>query len=97
MFCMENREELKLKRKIQMIVIAAMSLFFVLVVVVVFQCAIRINQGSTVNALSKENSSLAQQIQRAKEDEKYFSSPQFIYDYALRYLNRGRPGDKVFI
>lgn len=94
---MTEAEELKLKRKVQIIVIAAMSLFFVLVVVVVFQFAIRINQDSTKRSLAKQNASLEQQIEKAKDEAAYFDSEEFKYDYALRYLNRGRPNDKVFL
>jgi len=92
---MSDIDEKRLKRKVQLIVISAMSLFFVLVVAVVFTIAIRMNQQSTIRSLGKENISLEQQIERALNDATYFESEQFRYDYALRYLNRGRPGDKV--
>ena len=94
-FCMSDEQEKRLKRKVQLIVISAMSLFFILVTVVVYQFAIRINQTSTARSLESQNASLEEQIKFAEEDIKYFSSEQFKYDYALRYLNRGRPGDKI--
>jgi len=93
---MSDEQELKLKRRVQKIVITAMSLFFLLVTVAVFQFAIRINQTSQARALEKENAALETQIQRAKDDATYFGSEQFKYDFALRYLNRGRKGDKIF-
>ena len=92
---MLNEQELRLKRKVQAIVIAAMSLFFVLVTVVVFQFAIRINQENARKSLARENETLARQIELAKNDAAYFDSEQFWRDYALRYLNSGRPGDII--
>jgi len=91
-----DEEELKLKRKVKIIVTAAMSLFFVLVTVAVFQFAIRINRESTARALAKQNEVLAEQINRAQNDTAYFLSDDFKYDYALRYLNHGKDGDKVY-
>jgi len=93
---MSENQEIKLKRRVQKIVITAMSLFFLLVTVVVFQFAIRMNQKSTEASLRSSNKNLTDQINRAKADEEYFGSEQFKYDFALRYLNRGRPGDKLF-
>jgi len=94
---MSDVVELKLKRKVQIIVISAMSLFFVLATVVVFQFAIQIHQRSQVKAYTKENAAIQRKIDQAKEDTKYFDSDEFVYDYAVRYLNRGRPNDKIFI
>lgn len=93
----EAQEEVKLKRKVQGIVIAAMSLFFVLVTVVVFQFAIRIGQRSQVNALKKQNAALAKQTERALREADYFDSADFVYDFALMNENKGRPDDKIFI
>ena len=94
---MSEEVELKLKRKIQIVVVTAMSLFFVLVTVVVFQFAIRINQEMQIRALARDNARLEQQIEQAKDEEEYFNSPGFKYDYSLRHLNRGRPGDIVIL
>lgn len=93
---MTDGEEQKLKRKVQVIVISAMSLFFVLVTIVAFQFAIRINQRSTMNSLDKQNAALKRQIDTARDETKYFDSEEFKYDHALRRLNRGRPNDKIF-
>jgi cell division protein FtsB len=94
---MTEQSELKLKRRVQIIVITAMSLFFVLVTVVVFQFAIRINQNHQIKSLTKQNATLAEQTQRAQADAKYFDSDEFVRDFAIRFLNRGRPGDKIFL
>jgi len=93
---MSDAEEYKLKRRVKVFVVTAMSLFFVLVVVVVFQFAIRINNESTQNALEKQNEVLKQQIDRAKNDELYFRSEQFKRDYLFIIKNIGRLGDKTF-
>ena len=91
-----NTTEQKLKRKVQFIVAACLSLFFILVTVAVFQFAIRINQTNQEKALARQGEYLRQQIEHAEQDTAYFSSDQFKEDYALRYLNKGKPGDKIF-
>ena len=94
---MSEEVELKLKRRIQIIVVTAMSLFFVLVTVVVFQFAIRIHQDAQIRALAKANRQLDQKIEQAQLDKDYYDSHEFKYDYALRHLNGGRPGDIVVL
>ena len=94
---MNDEVENKLKRKVKTMVIAAMSLFFLLAVVAVFQFAIRINQTAQVNALIRQNEALAEQTSRAEQQAAYFDSDQFVRDFANRHLNRGRPGDKIFL
>ena len=91
-----NTQEQKLKKKVQIIVAACLSLFFVLVTVAVFQFAIRINQTAEERSLARQNAALSQQIDKAKHETAYFSSDRFKEDYALRYLNKGKPGDVVF-
>ena len=87
--------EQKLKKKVQIIVAACLSVFFVLVTVVVFQFAIRINQNNQVKAMTQQSEYLKQQIKQAEQDTIYFSSEQFKKDFELRYLNKGKPGDKI--
>ena len=94
---MSEEVELKLKRRVQIIVIAAMSLFFVLVTVVVFQFAIMIYDQSRIRSLEAHNRRLIEQRDRAEAEYKYFSDPEFQYDFALRFLNRGRPGDIIIV
>ena len=94
---MSEEVELKLKRRIQIVVVAAMSLFFVLATIVVFQFAIRMYQDAQIRALDKANRELEKQIQLAIDKGEYYSSSEFKYDYALRHLYRGRPGDIVIL
>ena len=91
-----NSQEQKLKKKVQFIVATALSLFFVLVTVVVFQFAIRLNQDAQAKALARQGEVLRKQIQQAELDTAYFESPEFQSDYALRYFNKGKQGDKIF-
>lgn len=92
---MEDPAEIRLKRKVKLFVVAAMSLFFVLVVVVVFQFAIRINQAAQIRALTKNNETIEKQIERAKNDAAYYLTKEFMYDYALRVYNRAPDGTRV--
>jgi len=94
---MSEIDELKLKRKVQLIVISAISLFFVLCTVAVFQFAMIINRNAQIRTLDRQNAALQLQIDRALDDAQYFDSDQFVYDFALRHLNRGRPNDRVFL
>jgi len=91
-----NAQEQKLKKKVQVIVATCLTLFFILVTIVVFQFAIRINQDGQERALKRQNDSLSQQINRAKYETEYFKTPEFQEDYALRYLNKGQQGDIIF-
>jgi len=94
---MSETEEIRLKRKVKIAVVAAMSLFFVLVVVAVFQFAIRINLSNQERTLAKQNDALAQQIERAENDIAYFRSEQFRRDLLLLYKNLGKNGDKIYV
>jgi len=92
---METTEQ-TLKKRVQIVVVVCLSVFFVLVTVVVFQFAIRINQSDREKTLARQNEALKRQIEKAQGDIEYFESDEFKEDYALRYLNKGKPGDKVF-
>ena len=91
-----NEQEQILKKRVQIVVAACLSLFFVLVTVVVFQFAIRINQDAQARALARQSDALRRQIEQAELDTAYFNSPEFPEDFAMRYLNKGKPGDKKF-
>jgi len=89
--------EAKKKRQIQVVVIAAMSLFFVLVTVAVFTTAWLTYLRAEERALAKHNTELREQIRLSKDELEYIQSEQFIYDQAMRYHNRGRPGDIIYL
>jgi cell division protein FtsB len=86
----------RLKRKVQYIVAGAMTLFFVLVTVLVFQFAVRLNLQNQESNLRSHSEYLKQQIAAAASDIEYFKSHRFVEDYALKYLNKGKPGDVIF-
>ena len=90
-----NKQEQMLKKRVQIIVAACLSLFFVLVTVVVFQFAIRMNQDAQARALARQTEVMRKQIEQAEQDIEYFNSPEFQRDYASRYQNKGKPGDAV--
>jgi len=94
---MSDIVELKLKRKVQAIVIAAMSLFFVLVTVAVFQFASLLGKRAQISALTKQNEAIARQTARALREADYYDSDDFMYDFALMNENKGRPDDKIFV
>ena len=94
---MSEELELKLKRRIQIIVVTAMSLFFVLVTAAIFTTAWHTSLTAEVNRWKNVNNTLEANIVRAQNDEIYYRSDEFKYDYALRHLDRGRPGDIVIL
>lgn len=79
-----NLQEQKLKKRVQVVVAACLSLFFVLVTVAVFQFAIRINQKNEEADLRAQSASLKRQIERAEHDKEYFESDEFKQDYLNR-------------
>ena len=83
--------EQKLKRRIQIIVAGCLTLFFVLVVVVVFQFTARINLDNEERAIRRQAEAIMRQIEIANMETEYFNSEQFRRDYVLRYNNHGRP------
>jgi len=89
--------EAKLKKKVQLIVASCLSLFFILCTVLIFQFAIRMNQDAQIRLLTDENNALVRQIDRARLDTTYFNSEQFRIDFALRFLNRGKSTDRIFM
>ena len=82
--CDMGQTELQLKKKIQIVVASCLTLFFVLVTVLVFQFAIRINQDNQIYNLQQENAALQRQIDRAQLDTNYFLSDQFRIDFIMR-------------
>ena len=89
-------QEKQLKKKIQLIVASALSLFFVLITVLAFQFAIRINQRNLERDLIAQSQLLSQQIQSANRDIDYYNSNKFAEDFALKYLGWGREGQVIF-
>jgi cell division protein FtsB len=94
---MSEEIELRLKRRIQVIVVAAMSLFFVLVTVLVFQFGILIYQDVQKNAFARDNAAYEEKIRQAQHDMTRLDDPDFIEELALRYHNRARPGDIIVL
>ena len=83
-----NPQEQKLKKKVQIIVASCLTLFFILVTVVVFQFAIRMNQDAQARALARQNETMRKQIEKAEQDIEYFNSPEFQKDYANIYQTK---------
>jgi len=86
----------QLLNRVRWIVVGSVALLFVLVVVLVFQIAIRLNSNSTVAALEREQEALQNQLINAERDISYFQSPEFIEDWAREHLGLGRPGQSIF-
>ena len=78
-----------------MIVIASMTIFFGLVITLVFQTGIRINQRNQINALESELSRLERQADGAERDITFYESQGAVTEFALarRFM---RPGTTVF-
>lgn len=88
--------EKKLKRKVQLIVVGAMSFFFILVTVITFQFAIRGNQRGREKNLLAEKQRLETQLADIRRDMFYLSTLDFINDYALYVMGWGKIGQINF-
>jgi len=84
----------RLTRRVQMIVVGSVALFFVLVVVLSFQIAIRVNHRNQETALAAQRYNLEQQIQGAERDLDFFQTDRFIEEFALSQ-GWARPGQGV--
>lgn len=90
--------EKKLKKKVQLIVGFAMTFLFVLVTVITFQFAVRINQRVMEANLNKESARLAQELSNAQNDIYYMTEEyeKFLEEYALKVLGWGKEGQPLF-
>lgn len=86
--------EQKLKRKMQVIVACAMTVFFVLITALALTFAIRLNQEAQIHSLEVRAAELNQQVDDLESDIDYFKSGQFADDHALRYMGWGKDGSK---
>jgi len=77
-------------KRIQLVVIAMATVFFVLVLTLLFLTAIRINNRAQLRALQAERAHLEAQIAAVTANMNWLESDAFIYDYAMRYLNLTR-------
>ena len=83
-------------RRLRWTVVVSVTVLFVLIVVLVFQIAIRLSNNAQINRLEAEQARLEQALQDANRDIDYFNTWQFIEDYARENLGWGRPGQGVF-
>lgn len=83
-------------KRIRMGVVGGVTLAFILVTVLVFTIAIRLNHQSTENALLAEQRRLEQQLVNANRDIEYFETWDFIERYMRDHLGWGRPGQYIF-
>jgi hypothetical protein len=82
----------RLKKRLQIYVSAAMTLFFVLVAVLAFTIVSRHNWNMQVQYHEQRKAELTRDIELARLDAAYFRSDRFARDYAQRYLSRGIDG-----
>ncbi|MCL2586806.1 MAG: hypothetical protein FWE31_01040 [Firmicutes bacterium] len=87
----------QLMRRIRWVVVGGMTVFFILVTVLVFQIAIRMNNNRTLARLETEQAALREQLQRAGHEIEYMQTWQFIEDWAREHLGLGRPGQSEFV
>jgi hypothetical protein len=89
--------EVALKRKVQVMVICAMTAFFVLLTVLTFLLAVRINQTTQIRQLESSNAYLRTETANALSDTEYYKRiHEFAEDYALLVRGWGRPGSQIF-
>lgn len=86
--------EQKLKRKVQIIVACAMSLFFVLITALTFTFAIRLNQEAQIRHLEELGAQLRELEFDYSNDISYFKSLEFAESLALRYFDSGKDGSQ---
>lgn len=86
----------RLKKRVQITVVAAVTLMVCLVTVLTFQLAIQGNRNRQLASLDAENARLAQQIRDAENDIGLFECPSFLEEWALRELGWGRPGQIIW-
>jgi hypothetical protein len=91
-----TERERKLKKRIQLVVACAVSLFFCLTVILAVQLAVRGNQRTLESSLRATQSELQKQIENNEYLQDYYMSQKFIEEYALKVLGYGRNGAKIF-
>lgn len=92
---MTNAERV-LKRRLQWLVGGAMTALFVLITVLVFQFAVRLNQRVQEAALTKEHDRLVAQLENVNNQIAYFDTEKFVEEFALKVLGWGKAGQKIF-
>ena len=92
---MTNAERV-LKRRLQWLVGGAMTALFVLVTVLVFQFAVRLNQRVQETALTKEHDRLVAALERENNFINYMDTEKFIEEFALKVLGWGKDGQTPF-
>jgi len=88
-----NQRNLK---KVQLVVVGAVTLMFILVTVVTFQIALRISHNRMENDLRTARDRLENQMYIYENDLAHFETWRFIEEFALRHLGWGRPGESIW-
>jgi len=86
----------RVNKRVQIIVVSAVTLLFTLICVLTFQIAINLNRNSQLNQLLAEQARLETQLRNAENAQYLMGSEDFIYYFALRELGWGRPGQVIF-
>lgn len=86
----------KQQKRVQMIVVGAVTVMFVLIIVLAFQIAQRTSHANQLRSLAAEREALQNQINQAERDIGHFNSCRFVDEYAWQQLGWGRPGSTHF-
>jgi len=86
----------KLAKRLQLVVVGACALMFILIIVLSFQIATRMNNRREEAALRTENQRLRNSLRSIEMEMAYMESWQFVEDFARNHLGWGRPGSSLF-
>jgi short subunit fatty acids transporter len=86
----------KISKKYVIAIFAAVVVLFSLVMTLVIQGAVLAHQRQTIKNLDAHHKDLQTEWTNSTDTEKYMLTEDFIDEYALTKLNKGRAGSKVF-
>ena len=87
----------RIGRRLQLIVVASVTVLFILVTVMSFQLAIMSNRNNEIAALEAEQARLRQALEEAERDIYFYDTWDFIEEWARQNLGMGRPGQSFFV
>ena len=70
-------------RRLKLIVVGAVSLLFILIVVLIFQIGIGANRTAQIRRHERDIARMNDEIYRLQNDEQCFESDRFILEYLL--------------
>jgi len=85
----------RLQKRLKLIVVGAVTVFFILVIVLSFQLAIRSNRNGEEAALQAEQEWLLAALEQAEGSIIYFDTWEFVLQWARENLGIGLPNQSI--